>query len=278
VSATYDRIGIGYDQLRKPDPRLAAVIGEALGDVRTVVNVGAGAGSYEPTAKQVVAVEPAAVMLTQHQEARRVQATAEALPFPDKAFDAAMAIMTIHHWTDLDAGLAEMHRVAQRQVIFTWDKQHDEELWIVAEYVPEIRVMEHARFPCLDSVVNALGGAAIREFPIPTTSPTAISQRSGDVPTPTWTLPSGRPARRSRRFPTRSSSRRCAASKRTLPPCLGASASGPPRTQHGRLRLPTRRQHLTHASSRDSQPRGADADTNHGIIRWCGPSSTSPMQ
>jgi hypothetical protein len=89
------------------------------------------------------------------------------LPFPDKAFDAAMAIMTIHHWTNLDAGLAEMRRVAQRQVIFTWDKAHDEELWIVSEYVPEIRVMEHARFPCLDAVAQALGGAAIRAFPIP---------------------------------------------------------------------------------------------------------------
>lgn len=106
-------------------------------------------------------------MLTQHRGARRVQATAEALPFPDKAFDAAMAIMTIHHWTDLDAGLAEMRRVAQRQVIFTWDKAHDEELWVAAEYVPEMRVMEHARFPCLDAVVNALGGATIRELPIP---------------------------------------------------------------------------------------------------------------
>lgn len=167
VRATYDRIGSGYDQLRKPDPRLAAAIGEALVDVRAVVNVGAGAGSYEPTAKQVVALEPSAVMLTRHRGAGRARATAEALPFPDKAFDAAMAIMTIHHGTDLDAGLAEMRRVAQRQAIFTWEKAHDEELWIVAEYVPEIRVIEHARFPCLDAVVNALGGAAIREFPIP---------------------------------------------------------------------------------------------------------------
>ncbi|MGH9006163.1 MAG: MobF family relaxase [Acidimicrobiales bacterium] len=115
VSATHDRIGIGYEHLRKPDRRLAAAIVEALGDARTVVNVGAGAGSYEPTAGQVVAVEPSAVMLDQHRGPRRVQATAEALPFPDKAFDAAMAIMTIHHWTDLDAGLAEMCRVAQRQ-------------------------------------------------------------------------------------------------------------------------------------------------------------------
>lgn len=167
MSATYDRIGIGYGLLRKPDLRLATSINEALGDAQTVVNVGAGAGSYEPTGRQVVAVEPSTVMLTQHRGARRVQATAEALPFPDKTFDAAMAIMTIHHWTDLDAGLAEMRRVARRQVIFTWDKQHAEELWIVSEYVPEIRVMEHARFPCLDAVAEAIGGAAIREFPIP---------------------------------------------------------------------------------------------------------------
>jgi ubiquinone/menaquinone biosynthesis C-methylase UbiE len=94
VNATYDQIGIGYGHLRKPDPRLAAAICEALGDARTVVNVGAGAGSYEPVAGQVVAVEPSAVMLAQHQGTRLVQAAAEALPFPDKAFDAAMAIMT----------------------------------------------------------------------------------------------------------------------------------------------------------------------------------------
>ncbi len=167
VSAAYDRIGVGYDQIRRPDPRLAALINEALGGARAVVNVGAGAGSYEPAIARVVAVEPSAVMLAQHHGTGRVQGTAEALPFADKVFDAAMAIMTIHHWTDLFAGLAEMRRVADRQMVFTWDKDHDEELWIVSEYLPEIRDLEHARFPPLDAVVHALGGGTVREFPIP---------------------------------------------------------------------------------------------------------------
>jgi hypothetical protein len=92
---------------------------------------------------------------------------AEALPFPDNIFDAAMAIMTIHHWADLDAGLTEMRRVADHQVIFTWDKDHDEKLWIVSEYVPEIRALERVRFPSLDAVVSALDGGTVREFPIP---------------------------------------------------------------------------------------------------------------
>jgi hypothetical protein len=78
-----------------------------------------------------------------------------------------MAIMTIHHWADLEAGLAEMRRVAGRQVIFTWDKNHEDELWIISEYVPEIRTLEHARFPSLDAVLDALGGGAMREFAIP---------------------------------------------------------------------------------------------------------------
>jgi SAM-dependent methyltransferase len=167
VSATYDSIGVGYDQFRRPDPRLAALIGEALGDAGTVVNVGAGAGSYEPAAARVVAVEPSAVMLAQHRGTGRVRGTAEALPFPDDSFDAAMAIMTIHHWADLETGLAEMRRVAGHQVIFTWDRDHDQELWIISEYVPEIRALERARFPSLDVVAEALGGATIREFPIP---------------------------------------------------------------------------------------------------------------
>jgi ubiquinone/menaquinone biosynthesis C-methylase UbiE len=167
VSADYDHIGVGYDNVRRPDPRLEALIAEALDDVHTVVNVGAGAGSYEPVFAHVVAVDPSAVMLAQHLGTSRVQGVAEALPFRSGAFDAAMAIMTIHHWTDFRAGLAEMRRVARRQVVFTWDKDHDEQLWVVAEYVPEIRTLEQARFPALDEVVRALGNATVREFPIP---------------------------------------------------------------------------------------------------------------
>jgi SAM-dependent methyltransferase len=115
----------------------------------------------------VVAVEPSAVMLAQHGGRARVQAAAETLPFPGRVFDAAMAIMTIHHWADLEAGLAEMRRVSRRQVVFTWDKDHDEELWVITEYVPEIRTLEHARFPRLDTVVRALDASTVQEFPIP---------------------------------------------------------------------------------------------------------------
>lgn len=167
MSATYDRIGVGYDQFRRGDPRLERFIADALSDSLSVVNIGAGAGSYEPVTGQVVAVEPSAVMLAQHHGKTCVQGMAEALPFPDRSFDAAMAIMTIHHWTDLRTGLAEMRRVSRRQVVFTWDKDHDQELWIVSDYVPAIRTLEHSRFPALGEIVDALGGATTREFPIP---------------------------------------------------------------------------------------------------------------
>lgn len=167
MRASYDRIGVGYSEVRRPDPRLAALITGALGDARSVVNVGAGAGSYEPAGVRVVAVEPSAVMLAQHGGTARVQAAAEALPFADQTFDAAMAIMTIHHWADLEAGLAEMRRVSRRQVVFTWDKEHDQELWVIREYVPEIRELEHARFPRLATVVRALDARTVQAFPIP---------------------------------------------------------------------------------------------------------------
>jgi hypothetical protein len=167
VSTPYDRIGVGYNQLRRPDPRLEALITEALGGAQSVVNVGAGAGSYEPGSARVVAVEPSEVMLAQHPGATRVRASAEWLPFPTHAFDAAMAIMTVHHWADVRAGLAEMRRVSRRQLVFTWDKDHDQELWIVSEYVPEIRDLEHARHPSLAQITEALGGGHVVEFPIP---------------------------------------------------------------------------------------------------------------
>jgi len=167
MGSSYDRIGIGYREIRRPDPRLESLIADALDGARSVVNVGAGAGSYEPATARVVAVEPSAVMLAQHPGLTRVQASAESLPFPAGTFDAAMAIMTIHHWTDFRAGLAEMRRVAHRQLLFTWDKDHDEELWIVSEYVPEIRDLEHARFPSLREITDALGGGEVVAFPIP---------------------------------------------------------------------------------------------------------------
>lgn len=163
----YDRIGIGYKDVRRPDARLAALIAESLGEAVTVLNVGAGAGSYEPVARSVVAAEPSTTMLAQHHGAFRVQAVAEALPFRSGSFDATMAIMTIHHWTDVRGGLKEMRRVSRRQIVFTWDKDFNEELWIVAEYLPEIRELERVRFPSLSKVIEAIDAEVVVDFPIP---------------------------------------------------------------------------------------------------------------
>jgi SAM-dependent methyltransferase len=167
TSPAYDRIGIGYSEVRRPDPRLAALIEEALGDAATVLNLGAGSGSYESKDRTVVALEPALVMLAQHPGSRRVQAFAEHIPFPDETFDAATAILTVHHWRGLDRGLAEMKRVSRRQVIFTWDPHHYPELWIVSDYVPAIGLMERARFTSIDHVVAALDAHTVEAFEIP---------------------------------------------------------------------------------------------------------------
>jgi SAM-dependent methyltransferase len=165
--AEYDKIGAGYAAVRRPDPRLATIIEDALGDAATFLNVGAGSGSYESNDRDVTALEPALVMLAQHGGRRRVQGVAEAIPFPDAAFDAAMAILTVHHWTDLDAGLAELRRVARRQVVFTWDPEFHPELWIVSDYVPAIGVMERARFTSIDHVADVLRARTVRAFEIP---------------------------------------------------------------------------------------------------------------
>ena len=114
MAAHYDRIGRTYTATRGTDPRIAARIWDALGDARTVVNVGAGTGSYEPPDRDVTAVEPSAVMIAQRPAgaAPAVQASAEALPFEDATFDAAMAVLTLHHWSDLRAGAARLSRPA----------------------------------------------------------------------------------------------------------------------------------------------------------------------
>ncbi|WP_037837465.1 class I SAM-dependent methyltransferase [Streptomyces sp. NRRL S-244] len=166
-AAAYDRIGIGYKRVRLPDPRLGALIGQALGGARTVVNVGAGAGSYEPQDAEVTAVDPSQVMLDQHPGPRKVKAGAEELPFADGAFDAAMAVLTVHHWSDPHRGLGELRRVSGRQAVFTWDPEHRPELWLVDEYLPEIRELDHSRFTPLAEVVEALDAHTVVPFPIP---------------------------------------------------------------------------------------------------------------
>ena len=166
-SQAYDRIGVGYAAVRQPDPRLAAMIWRAIGDAETIVNVGAGTGSYEPPDRDVVAVEPSSVMLAQHRGTQRVLGTAEHLPFDDATFDVAMAVLTVHHWDDLDRGLAELRRVSRRQVVFTWDPAHRPLLWIVADYVPAIGTMETARFATVPHIVAALGAHTVSTFEIP---------------------------------------------------------------------------------------------------------------
>ena len=131
--ALYDEIGRSYRRTRRPDPRIAAAIVTALGDVDSVVDVGAGAGAYEPP-QTVLAVEPSRVMIDQRPAgaAPVVQAVAEALPLPDRSVDAALAVLTVHHWSDVAAGVAEMRRVARRRLVFfTWWPERVAEFWLL---------------------------------------------------------------------------------------------------------------------------------------------------
>ena len=164
----YDRIGRRYAQRRRPDPRIAARIARALGDARTVVNVGAGAGSYEPEDRHVVAVEPSEVMIAQRsrEAAPVVRAVAEALPFSKNQFDAALAVLTVHHWTDPKRGVAELRRVARRQVIFTWDPAHLAPFWFTRDYLPDAVALD-AGFTTLRATVALLGAATVEPIPVP---------------------------------------------------------------------------------------------------------------
>jgi SAM-dependent methyltransferase len=136
----YDTIGVTYTVTRRTEPRIAAQIWAALGDARTVLNVGAGTGSYEPPDRDVLAVEPSAVMRSQRppDAAPCLAAAAERLPFDDQSFDAAMAVATTHHWQDLKAGLREMKRVARRLVVFTFDFDRLGDFWLTRDYLPEL--------------------------------------------------------------------------------------------------------------------------------------------
>ena len=166
----YDTIGRGYDVHRRPEPRLAAAIAAALGPAASVVNVGAGAGSYEPTDRAVVAVEPSAAMLRQRRPgaAPAVQASATDLPFRDAAFAAALAVLTVHHWPDRARGLAELARVArERVVIVTWDPEARYAFWLVDDYFPEIPAIDRLIFPTLDEFRRVLGRVEARPLPIP---------------------------------------------------------------------------------------------------------------
>jgi Methyltransferase domain len=166
----YGEIGSSYSRFRQPDPIIAAQILAALGDAETVLNVGAGAGSYEPTDRKVTAVEPSSSMRAQRPAhlVPAIDAVAEALPFPDKCFDASMASVTVHQWQDLEKGLAEMRRVTCGPiVVFAGDPQLMQDYWL-NEYVPEVREIEARRFPSFERIAAALGGQVeVQPVPIP---------------------------------------------------------------------------------------------------------------
>ena len=166
----YELHGQGYSLQRRPDPRIAALIHAALGDGRTVLNVGAGAGSYEPEHRQVFALEPSASMRAQRPAhlSPAIHGVAEALPFDDGAVDASMATITIHQWSDWRKGVRELRRVTRGPVVvMTFDREALHHFWL-AEYAPEVIEAERRRYPAIEAIVEELGGSTeVRVVQIP---------------------------------------------------------------------------------------------------------------
>lgn len=166
--ADYNRIALAYERYRRPDPRIGAQIAEALAGARTVLNIGAGGGAYEPADRTVTAVEPSATMRARRPLARgaAIDAVAEALPFADDAFDAAMAVFTVHQWRDLERGLAEARRVTRGPIaILTCDPAEVEAFWL-ADYCPEVLAVEARRYPTIARIAEALGPVRVDVVPI----------------------------------------------------------------------------------------------------------------
>jgi len=167
--ALYDSIGQTYRATRRADPRIAAAIKNALGDAGSVVNVGAGAGSYEP-GQTIAAIEPSRVMIAQRPpgSAPAVQATAERVPLRDRCADAALAVLTVHHWSDVAAGVAEMRRIARRRLVFfTWWPQAFASFWLLSEYLPEAARVDAAMSEPIGVLARLVRGAEVRPVPVP---------------------------------------------------------------------------------------------------------------
>ncbi|MEZ0051755.1 SAM-dependent methyltransferase [Mycobacterium sp. MAA66] len=158
AAQTYDIIGAGYVRRRQTDPNWMAAIDTALGDARTVLNIGAGTGSYEPLDRLVMAIEPSIEMIRQRaaDAAPVICAGAERLPVADDEYDAAMAVQTVHHWADWRRGLAEMRRVSRRQVVVCYDTRLHADFWLARDYIPEIAELELAR-PSAHDIAAELG-------------------------------------------------------------------------------------------------------------------------
>jgi SAM-dependent methyltransferase len=166
----YDRMGLNYSDVRRADPRIEAAIWRALGDARSVVNIGAGAGSYEPLDREVIAVEPSPVMIAQRpgEAAAAIQGVAEALPLAVQSVDAAMGVFTMQHWDDVDRGLAEMLRVTRDRVVFlTLDVDVMAEVWLPRDYLPEIVEHDRPDFPSIEHLASVFPGLKVETIPVP---------------------------------------------------------------------------------------------------------------
>ncbi len=170
TTPAYDRMGIEYSQVRRAEPRFEAAIWAALGDGRRVLNVGAGAGSYEPIDREVIAVEPSPVMIAQRPPgaAPAIRGVAEALPLDDKCVDATMGVFTMQHWDDVDQGLAEALRVTRdRVVLLTLDIDATAEMWLCRDYLPEIVEHDSQTFPSIAHLEAALPNVSVEVLPVP---------------------------------------------------------------------------------------------------------------
>lgn len=171
--ALYDTIGLDYSAVRRPDQRIASVVDAALGDAISVANIGAGTGSYEPAGRTVVAVEPSDVMIRQRPAgaAPCLQGSAEALPLQTASVDAAMAILTIHHWTDLERGIGEMARIARKRVVLLTWVPDAAPFWLTDDYFPQIAAYDRTIFPSGEALVGMLrrvvGPVAVTPVPVP---------------------------------------------------------------------------------------------------------------
>lgn len=168
MNSLYDTIGLNYADLRRPDPRIAQQIDHALGAAENVLNVGAGAGGYEPVGRRITAVEPSAKMIAQRpaSDATVIQAGAEDLPFADNSFDAAMASLTIHHWSDKPRGVAEMRRVTRGRIVFLTYDASFRDFWLL-DYFPALVTLDEGQMPTMADFETWLGPVTIEPVPIP---------------------------------------------------------------------------------------------------------------
>ncbi|HEY5194354.1 MAG TPA: class I SAM-dependent methyltransferase [Solirubrobacteraceae bacterium] len=169
--SAYDQLGVGYTATRRPDPRIAVKIYEALGDAHSIANVGAGAGSYEPYDREVLPIEPSRRMIAQRgpELPPAIRGHAEDLPLASDSVDAALACLTLHHWADWRIGVQELRRVARKRVvIFTYDRSYAPRFWLLRDYLPKLARLDAARFPGIAEQRVATGDdVRIESVPIP---------------------------------------------------------------------------------------------------------------